>query len=562
MLESGRVFEAAEISRLVIAVHEARAASSVGSPEEAPRHRALMEPLLEGVRRVQDGAVAEARRALEPLCHDERQPLGVRWLSSLWLVDAIQEEGDQAGAMSQARRALALAENLDARARGLTRSKLAKLYHHADERVRALGHLSGAIMEFSAAEDLEGLAAAHLSKARVYAEGGDQEKARDELVRAQLAFPAWEAPQLFLAWQALGEGDIEQAQILARALKQRENERERMQILEIAKYVNSRVVTRDAVRELVRLRDLPPNPAQTEELGALVERAPALPYARDLYAWRLLRAGRTEEASRQLNTLLKQPLPSDLRASVTLGLGVVASRNSANPQPGARVYAATAAGYQALHRASAEGNAQPDAGAAAAAGGDDDEIEIDIDLDFDQDEAPGPARPTASANAVLDGDLQLFRVADLIEFLYRSRRTGTLVITSEQGIGALHLRQGNITNATSPGCANIGDLLLGEGVIDAETLSAAAVAQTEATTPTLLGTIFAERFGVEADQIRAAIRQQVQGALRELLGWSEGRFAFEPDPSTDPQPGSEIDVVIDTLGVLLDAARLRDEESR
>ena len=50
--------------------------------------------------------------------------------------------------------------------------------------------------------------------------------------------------------------------------------------------------------------------------------------------------------------------------------------------------------------------------------------------------------PKVQPKAVFTGDLQLFAVPDLLDFLESSRRTGTLVITSEEGIGAVYLHQG------------------------------------------------------------------------------------------------------------------------
>lgn len=68
----------------------------------------------------------------------------------------------------------------------------------------------------------------------------------------------------------------------------------------------------------------------------------------------------------------------------------------------------------------------------------------------------GPATGRASPDVAFVGDLQLFALPDLLDFLQSSRRSGTLVITSDVGTMAVHLARGSITGAASPGATSLG----------------------------------------------------------------------------------------------------------
>jgi tetratricopeptide (TPR) repeat protein len=172
----------------------------------------------------------------------------------------------------------------------------------------------------------------------------------------------------------------------------------------------------------------------------------------------------------------------------------------------------------------------------------------------------GGSSARGAAKAAFTGDLQLLAVPDLLEFLKSSRRTGTLVVTSEAGIGAVNLKGGNITGAASPGSVNLGDILKRDGLVDEETLKGAAEAQSDKPEQ-LLGSILVARGVVDAGQVRKALTQQVQSAIIEMLHWQSGRFAFEPETPTDDTDG-EIEIILDTQGVLLDALREFDEQNR
>jgi tetratricopeptide (TPR) repeat protein len=170
------------------------------------------------------------------------------------------------------------------------------------------------------------------------------------------------------------------------------------------------------------------------------------------------------------------------------------------------------------------------------------------------------APAAGEAKAAFTGDLQLLAVPDLLEFLKTSRRTGTLVVTSEEnGVGAISLISGMISGAASPNSPQLGDLLREGGAITEEQLAEATSVQKE-NPDQLLGTILVREGLVEEQVLQSALNKQVIGALIEMVDWNSGRFAFEPERS-GAQSG-EVEILLDTQGVLLDALREYDEKNR
>lgn len=180
---------------------------------------------------------------------------------------------------------------------------------------------------------------------------------------------------------------------------------------------------------------------------------------------------------------------------------------------------------------------------------------------------PTTERPRVPASRVaFAGQLQMLAVPDLLDFLKSSRRTGTLVLTSDGGMGAVHLRNGMITSAASPNGTRLGKLLLDGGHVQEDQLAEVAMAQESEKPDRLLGGLLVSRGIVGEADVRAALERQVYSAVTELVQWTSGDFAFEPDrphEETDQPPGvEEIDVEFDTQGVLLDVLRALDEQAR
>jgi Flp pilus assembly protein TadD len=172
----------------------------------------------------------------------------------------------------------------------------------------------------------------------------------------------------------------------------------------------------------------------------------------------------------------------------------------------------------------------------------------------------GPPEGVAGDAAAIVGTLEVFAVPDLLEFLKNARRTGILHISSARGLGDVHLDDGRITSASSPSVGKLGDFLRAAGCITDRDLQTTIVQQQAGERADYLGSMLVERGLIDTSTLRGMLVQQVKSAIGEMVGWTEGMFAFEPAPpgeATDDAPaGLDVDMI------LLDVMRELDERNR
>lgn len=143
-------------------------------------------------------------------------------------------------------------------------------------------------------------------------------------------------------------------------------------------------------------------------------------------------------------------------------------------------------------------------------------------------DAPRPVSVASTQGSAFNGDLGQFSIAELLEFLRASRRSGVLFCRGGDRVGVLHLSRGNIVDARLP---------------SAEEAAAAAP-------PAPL----------DADPRAWEERErQVLAVLTELVEWHDGQFLFDPEPT---EVGAPAAAGLDTQGLLLEVFRRIDEEGR
>ena len=76
-----------------------------------------------------------------------------------------------------------------------------------------------------------------------------------------------------------------------------------------------------------------------------------------------------------------------------------------------------------------------------------------------------------------------------------------------------------------------------------------------------MGAALVEQGLVEEAQVKSALVRQLHCALRELVGWDKGQFAFEPE-KLDEEAAGAVAIEVDTQGALLDVLREIDEANR
>ncbi len=516
------------------------------------------------------------------------------WVAWQWIALAARGAGNITNAHKAATRAMDLSERLDDRARSTSLSTLGEIKALQGRTEEALGHLETAQELFKDLDDRRGMASVLLAQSQIMANVG---QVADSLFAANLAQaldPEWVKPTLFLAHKALIEEDLERADELLTTLNKwdpRPPEADRVKVLlELAR---GDQVPLWLIREYLHLRVALPNEETVGKLEAFAMYRPGFLHLVEELAWKLLRLGNYDQASEHFNLMARQQLDPDMHASVLLGLGCLATVQQRHRQPAARVRAAVSA-FPATMKDPRKDSPKPEQKAEEKAEEKPEEkpatetaetmpmrpFEEDLaktsKTDTKQfppvgDEPTPPERPrkdseklkkvedVAGREAVFSGALQTLSVADVLDFLGQGRRTGTLIVSSSDGIGAIHLREGRIAGAASPRCDNIGHLLVSRGDITEEQLEAATAAQ-EGSPDRLLGAIMVEQGLVAKDAMERALTDQIFSAIHELFIWHEGQFSFTPDMA-DNEMSSEIDVQLDTQFVLLEVARRVDEKN-
>ena len=606
-LAQGRLAGAETLGNLIGMILEAQDPDTGDELSESRLHREAIRVLNEGIGAVlgQDNltAIAHLQQLAEAVYSNE----SLRWVAWYWIAMAAADEGNLDQAVIAVQEAMTLAEKLDQQASGNSLCRFSEIEFRRGEYDSALDHLSQATATFEEIGDRRGMAMASLALARILATLKRKEQSLEAARRANVADPDWEEPVVFLSQRALVGGELARASTMLEPFLDSgphspEVDRQRRLI----EAVRSEALPLPVVVDFLGLREQPVSTETVEALEVLWHEHPKFLQLRELLAWSLVKVGREDDASKHFKEMAALKLDPEIQSSVFLGLGCLANRQFRHRQPGARVRAAASAfsqpspgesefGEPGRTREAMSVQEALDASFEFVPGVGSEAVKFDADavaagameqLSAIQIEAEAPRRgepgqppisaadrrqPTgdhkaaaseaAAPKAVFTGDLQLFAVPDLLDFLNSSRRTGTLVITSEHGIGAVHLKLGFIAGAASPSSANMGDLLIEKGVVTGEQLEQAVQHQKTDSPDRLLGAILLEMSLVERSDLQQALEQQVRGALKEMVDWTSGRFAFEPDRA-GPEDSSEIEIHLDTRGVLLDVLREYDEENR
>ncbi len=389
-----------------------------------------------------------------------------------------------------------------------------------------------------------------LTEAQVHAAAGRKKESVLLAEQAQKTFPSWADPIIFLARQAMAADELEKAdQLLLSLATQSPRPVEVDREIRLLDMIQQGEISLEHANEYFRLNQTIPTDGVIAEFRKLLGQAPHFCQVEEALAWKLLKLGKYKEAAKYFRTLSEKDLPPEMHSSVLLGLGCITNSEARDQQDGARLHATVAAAppMKSTKRITSVPVMPPPTPAAQ-------EPEV-------KKEPVGALDTAAGGKVVFAGELRLFSVPDLLEFLRNGRRTGTLVLSTEKGIGAIYLRKGMIISAASPNCTNLGDILVTEQKISAEQLKSVAKAQVSEQSSRLIGALLVKQGLADSESIKAALIQQIYSALRELLGWLDGKFSFEPE-ALDEQHPSEIEVELDAQFAMLNLFKEIDEENR
>ena len=540
-LVRGQLTEAAARQRDLGAA-EAAARPGAEPLDPAERERA-MQALLEGIGSVMAGDGLGGARSLRDLVSPSQRNLSFRWLALHWTARAALETGGFAAARPHVKEALTLAQQLDVEARAVSQWTAAEVLARGGDHDRALAWLGEARARFARLGDQWGLAQTWLTQSRMLSSLQLVQEAAEAARQAWTADPSGDEAPIFLARCALLRQDEAEAERILNSVATPAADRVRALI----EALRQGVVSQADASEFLREYGAPPTTASIRALERIAGASPRFLQAREALAWMLLKVGRYAEASTIFRGLLEQPMTSGDRSSVMLGLGCIANAQQAGNAPGARLHAAVASGVPASPPQQQPAAPPP--------------LPPLPRLSSSAVAARRPAEGAGGLNAMFSGQLSVFALPDLLEFLRSARRTGLLVCSSGAGMGALRFCDGRITSAESPGTPGIGQLLLQARKVSPLALSAIAKKDLTDQPDHLVGELLVREGLVEAADVQAALERRIELTIRELLGWKDGEFAFSRDGERE-QGRAALSVEVDPQVVLLNVFKELDERGR
>jgi hypothetical protein len=162
----------------------------------------------------------------------------------------------------------------------------------------------------------------------------------------------------------------------------------------------------------------------------------------------------------------------------------------------------------------------------------------------------------------IEGPLKELSIHDVFQLLDLSRKTGTLRVTSDlrQNAGTVFFEEGVVVGAEIRSNPHpLGRLLMRAGRVGEQDLMGARALQS-AGDPRRLGEILVAQGHIMPRDLNRYVRLQIEEVVFELMGWSEGYFAFVE--GKQPDWPMEAETRVPTGLLLMEAARRTDEWSR
>jgi Flp pilus assembly protein TadD len=171
---------------------------------------------------------------------------------------------------------------------------------------------------------------------------------------------------------------------------------------------------------------------------------------------------------------------------------------------------------------------------------------------------PQPASLASSPalrSGSITGEIQIFPIVEVLEFLKVHRSTGVLDVRGKSFQGQLRIQNGDLIGGQSPSSGDILSILVKLNAITRGDLEVTILDEGE--DPLQLGINMVEDGIISAEILQHAMQIQVETALIELLNCNEGDFSFsEAAPVAN---GEEKIFPIDTRHALLEVVTKLDE---
>lgn len=164
----------------------------------------------------------------------------------------------------------------------------------------------------------------------------------------------------------------------------------------------------------------------------------------------------------------------------------------------------------------------------------------------------------------LTGDLSDFALADILQIMALSRKTGTVLLESGEHKGRILLQQGKITHASTSSFESLAERIIRTRGISEEIIQELMNIGSRSEGVWGLDTLIAESGILGERDIKADARNHIRSVLGNLLGFHKGRFNIVLNNAVIPEPYKQVVLPngLDVSEVLLEAARYSDELKR
>lgn len=128
----------------------------------------------------------------------------------------------------------------------------------------------------------------------------------------------------------------------------------------------------------------------------------------------------------------------------------------------------------------------------------------------------------------LEGSLQDFGLADILQLIYHQKKTGTLTMKNSSAEGTVLFENGLVVMAdisNTEGLDKIGEVLLRSGKIVEDQLKQALITQRR--TKEKIGVILVTMGAISTEDLIKALGLHAKEAVLSLFKWKEGRYIFE-----------------------------------
>ncbi len=163
----------------------------------------------------------------------------------------------------------------------------------------------------------------------------------------------------------------------------------------------------------------------------------------------------------------------------------------------------------------------------------------------------------------MTGRLDEVSVAEVLHLLSWGEKTGKLTLSRGSAEGVVVLRHGRIVNAASNSPREaLGSILVCRKLLSENTLLSAVEEARRAPGGRSLGATLVAMGVLDPQDLRAAVREQVEQVITEFFLWESGSFRFEPMQPDEPASYLDTDQGFNTEQVVLEVVKLVDEVRR